>query len=83
MKGTKPILKKPGGSPKSGLADDGAPVEMCRMHSFGEAMPDLHFELVADPENSGALRMHVHKGTRFSTASEVRHRRHLLSGSDR
>ena len=81
MKETKPISRKPGGGPKSGLADDGAPIEMSR--SFGEAMPDLHFELVADPEKSGGLRMHVHKGSRFSTASEVRHRRHLLSGSDR
>ncbi len=77
MKETKPISRKPGGSPKSGLADDGAPIEMSRMRSFGEAMPDLHFELVADPEKSGGLRMHVHKGSRFSTTSEVQHGRYV------
>ncbi len=73
MNGTKSILKKPGGSPKSGLADDGAPIEVSPAPSFGEITPDLRFEATTNPAKSNALQFHVQKGNRFYTTAQVEH----------
>ncbi len=77
MTRTKAISVRGDGAHDKGFANGGDPSEMSHIPCFGEVMPDLHSELVADPAKSGAPRMHVHKGSRFSTVSEVRHGRHV------
>lgn len=71
MRKTKTIPVRGDRAHDKGFADGGDPSEKAQIPCFGKVMPDLHFELIADPANPGGLQLHVHKGSRFYTSSEV------------
>jgi len=67
---TKPIGRRRTGSRGNGIESDSNNEPSCTP-TFGEILPDLHFEAVIGSAKSDALELHARKGSRFYTSSQI------------
>ena len=67
---TKRICKRRADPRGNGIASNSDMAQL-RTSTFGEILPDLHFEAVIGSARSDALDFHARKGSRFYTSSQI------------